>query len=146
MSIHLILAAAAAAATQGQAMDPLAPLPTQPSVSPPAVLVPVPNAQSTPSVVVPYAVPPATVVPQAPLTVVPPVVTTQPAAPVLQPVAPVVAVRVPRNWGEVFSAIRGGRWAEAQAGIAVLPRDILTPVAKAELYTAKGSPAVSVME
>jgi soluble lytic murein transglycosylase len=144
LSIHLILAAAAAAATQGQAMDPLAPLPTQPSVSPPAVLVPVPNAQSTPSVVVPYAVPPATVVPQAPLTVVPPVVTTQPAAPVLQPVAPVVAVRVPRNWGEVFSAIRGGRWAEAQAGIAVLPRDILTPVAKAELYTAKGSPAVSV--
>lgn len=148
MSIHLILAAAAAAATQGQASDPLAPLPTQPSVSPPAVLVPVPSTQSSPTVVVPNAVPPATAIPQPPVTVVPPVVSAQPQVgtqPVVtQPVAPVVAVSVPRNWVEVFSAIRGGRWAEAQAGISALPRDILTPVAKAELYTAKGSPPVSL--
>jgi soluble lytic murein transglycosylase-like protein len=71
------------------------------------------------------------------VTVVPPVI----APP---PTAPVVAVRVPRNYGEVFSAIRGGRWAEAQIGIATLPQSILTPVAKAELYTAKGSPVVSL--
>ena len=55
----------------------------------------------------------------------------------------VVAVRVPSSWAEVFSAIRGGRWTEAQAGISALPQDILTPVARAELYTAKGSPVVS---
>jgi soluble lytic murein transglycosylase-like protein len=137
LSIHLLLAAAAAVATQGQAQDPLAPLPTQPSVSPPAVLVPVPNAQTTPSVVIPNAIPPATAIPQAPVTVVsPPTVS--------QPIAPVVSYRVPRSWPEVFSAIRGGRWGEAQAGIAALPQDLLTPVAKAELYTAKGSPAVSI--
>ncbi len=32
----------------------------------------------------------------------------------------------------------------AQAGIAALPPSVLTPVAKAELYTAKGSPVVDV--
>ena len=32
----------------------------------------------------------------------------------------------------------------AQAGIAALPPGILTPVAKAELYTAKGSPTVDL--
>ncbi len=148
MSIHLILAAAAAAATQGQAQDPLAPLPTQPSVSPPSVLVPIPSTQ--PAVVVPNVLPPATALPQAqaPVTIVNPQaqapVTIASPPPVAQPTAPVVAVRVPRNWPEVFSAIRSGRWAEAQAGIASLPQDILTPVAKAELYTAKGSPAVSL--
>lgn len=126
MSIHLFLAAAAAATAQGQASDPLAPLPTQPTVSSMPVLVPVPGTAQSPE-------PAAT----GPVTVVPPVVTAQPAA-------PPVAVRVPRNYAEVFSAIRGGRWAEAQIGIATLPQNVLTPVAKAELYTAKGSPVVSL--
>jgi len=138
LSIHLILAAAAAAATQGQSSDPLAPLPTQPSVSPPAVLVPVPKAQSGPVVIIPNAIPPATSIPQSPAAVVAPPTAAIPPAP------PVVAVRVPRNWVEVFSAIRDGRWAEAQAGISSLPQDILNPVARAELYTAKGSPTVSI--
>ena len=129
MSIHLFLAVAAAATAQGQASDPLAPLPTQPSVSPLPVLVPVPGTQQEQS----RASEPA----PGPVTVVPPVSIPQPAA-------PVAAIRVPRNYAEVFSAIRGGRWAEAQVGIATLPQSVLTPVAKAELYTAKGSPVVSL--
>jgi soluble lytic murein transglycosylase-like protein len=44
----------------------------------------------------------------------------------------------------VFDAIDAGNWASAQAGIAALPPGVLTPVAKAELYTAKGSPTVDV--
>ena len=44
----------------------------------------------------------------------------------------------------MFDAIDSGNWASAQAGIAVLPRSVLTPVAKAELYTAKGSPQVDL--
>ncbi|MEO6255780.1 MAG: transglycosylase SLT domain-containing protein [Sphingomicrobium sp.] len=59
-------------------------------------------------------------------------------APVQQP------VRIPRDWREVFNAIRAGNWASASAGIAVLPQSVLTPLAKAELYTAKGSPVVDL--
>jgi soluble lytic murein transglycosylase-like protein len=51
---------------------------------------------------------------------------------------------VPKDWRGVFDAIDAGNWASAQAGIAVLPRGVLTPVAKAELYTAKGSPQVDL--
>ena len=83
------------------------------------MMVEVPSVQTAPE----------TVAPPGGVTVVPPTLT--------PPQQPVVAVRVPRNWAEVFTAIRAGRWAEAQAGIATLPRDLLTPVAKAELYTAK---------
>ncbi len=69
-----------------------------------------------------------------------PTVTATPApAPV-----PVSTVQVPRDWRGVFDAIDAGNWASAQAGIAVLPRGVLTPVAKAELYTAKGSPQVAL--
>ena len=53
-------------------------------------------------------------------------------------------VAIPRDWRGVFDAIDSGNWASAQAGIATLPSSILTPVAKAELYTAKGSPAVDL--
>jgi soluble lytic murein transglycosylase-like protein len=51
---------------------------------------------------------------------------------------------VPKDWRAVFDAIDAGQWVSAQAGIAALPQSILTPVAKAELYTAKGSPQVDV--
>ena len=44
----------------------------------------------------------------------------------------------------MFDAIDAGNWASAQAGIAALPRELLTPVAKAELYTAKDSPVVDL--
>jgi soluble lytic murein transglycosylase-like protein len=51
---------------------------------------------------------------------------------------------VPKDWRGVFDAIDAGNWASAQAGIAALPANILTPVARAELYTAKGSPTVDL--
>jgi soluble lytic murein transglycosylase len=51
---------------------------------------------------------------------------------------------VPKDWRGVFDAIDSGNWAAAQAGIATLPRSVLTPLAKAELYTAKGSPVVDL--
>ena len=60
----------------------------------------------------------------------------------LQQSAPTYSVRVPKDWRGVFDAIDAGDWASAQAGIAALPASVLTPVAKAELYTAKNSPAV----
>jgi soluble lytic murein transglycosylase-like protein len=57
---------------------------------------------------------------------------------------PLSTVQVPKDWRGVFDAIDAGTWDSAQAGIAVLPRGVLTPVAKAELYTAKGSPQVDL--
>jgi soluble lytic murein transglycosylase-like protein len=56
----------------------------------------------------------------------------------------VVTVAVPKDWRGVFDAIDAGNWPSAQAGIAALPRSILTPVAKAELYTARNSPMVDL--
>jgi soluble lytic murein transglycosylase-like protein len=61
-----------------------------------------------------------------------------------QAVPAVAAASIPRTWREVFDAIDAGNWASAQAGIAALPPDLLTPVARAELYTAKGSPVVDL--
>jgi soluble lytic murein transglycosylase-like protein len=63
--------------------------------------------------------------------------------PVTQPVIrPVV---VPKDWRGVFTAIRAGAWGSALAGIAALPDDNgLKAVAKAELYTARGSPKVEL--
>jgi len=96
------------------ASDPLAPLPTPPVKARPAVQAPV--AQQ------PLAPPPQTFV--------------QPPPAFAQPTS---AVPVPKDWRGVFDAIDNGDWASAQAGIAALPPGLLTPVAKAELYTAKGS-------
>ncbi len=76
--------------------------------------------------------------------------TAQPAVPQQYQVqtvtpAPVVpAAPAPRDWRAVFDAIDAGNWTYAQAGIATLPPSVLTPVAKAELYTAKGSPVVDI--
>ncbi len=67
------------------------------------------------------------------------------ATPVQQPDIQVVAnVLVPKDWRGVFDAIDSGNWASARAGIQALPRNVLTPVALAELYTAKGSPVVDL--
>ena len=130
MSIHLLLAAAAAVAVQSP--DPLAPLSTQPDTAAP-IFVPV-NPLPQPA----SSIPDFDVAPTPPATIV--------QQPIVVPQQPPVAVRVPRNWAEVFAAIRGSRWAEAQAGIMSLPRGALTPVARAELYTAKGSPVVSLAQ
>jgi soluble lytic murein transglycosylase len=136
LSIHLFLMAAAVAATQSQGSDPLAPLPGQPAVAAPPMMVPVPDTQQLPATE-PKTAPTFTTLPPQPVTIVPPA-----AAP--QPAPQVVSVRTPRDWREVFSAIRAGRWADAHAGIYSLPQGVLTPVAKAELYTARGSPPVSL--
>ena len=73
---------------------------------------------------------------------------TQPQPGILQPTPqpppPLPAVVVPTTWRGVFDAIRAGSWTAAQAGIDSLPPSALTPVAKAELYTAKGSPSVDL--
>ena len=80
--------------------------------------------------------------PLAPLQTVPtPAV---PPAIVQSPAAAASTVAAPKDWRGVFDAIDARQWATAQAGIAALPPGILTPVAKAELYTAKGSPQVDL--
>jgi soluble lytic murein transglycosylase-like protein len=80
--------------------------------------------------------------PLAPLQTAP-ATSAQPA--IVQPPAPAAStVPAPKDWRGVFDAIDAGQWATAQAGIAALPPGILTPVAKAELYTAKGSPQVDL--
>jgi soluble lytic murein transglycosylase len=112
--------------------DPLAPLPTTAASS---------QQSATPS---PAPTQPTTAVPTVQQPFLPSVTgtsqqtVTQTAGP---PVRPVV---VPKDWRGVFDAIDAGNWASAQAGIATLPRGLLTPVAKAELYTAKGSPVVDL--
>lgn len=71
---------------------------------------------------------------------------TKPVDPV-KPAGPVPApLIVPKDWPGVFAAIRSGQWAAAAAGIAALPASPLTPLARAELYTAKGSPAVTAQQ
>lgn len=124
----------AAAPGYAQSADPLAPLPTaQPDSTQPIISQPPLPATDSP--------------PSQPLTIqLPAQPSTPPAAqPSIQPApppAPVIAI--PRDWRGVFDAIDSGNWASARAGIATLPRSVLTPVARAELYTAKGSPAVDL--
>jgi soluble lytic murein transglycosylase len=120
----LILAAPLAAQP---ARDPLAPLPTSPSTLQPTAPGWAQPAPTTRQATVPRWAQPA----PAP---------TQPVAPVASPA--VRTVSVPRDWRGVFDAIDSGNWASAQAGIAALPMSVLTAVAKAELYTAQGSPVV----
>ena len=72
----------------------------------------------------------------------PPAATAQPPAPTASP--PVATVVVPKDWSGVFDAIYSGNWASARAGIAALPANVLTPVALAELYTARNSPVVDL--
>jgi hypothetical protein len=119
----IALLLATAAAVQTSQPDPLAPLPQgQAPVTAPAQPV---VSEPQPAVVQPQPV------------------VAQPLPTVVQPPvrAPIV---VPKDWRGVFAAIRSGDWAAAQAGSYALPPDVLTPLAKAELYTAKGSPPVDL--
>ncbi len=104
-----------AAPLSAQAQDPLAPMAPQTGL--------ITNSANQPA--------PAIATPSANL---------QPLSPPTP--APAATVAVPRDWRSVFDAIDLGNWAVARAGIAALPPSILTPLAKAELYTAKNSPAV----
>ena len=101
------------------APDPLAPLPASPA--PPQAPSPAPE-QATPTV------------------------DTQSQQPIVvsQAAPPPKNVVTPKGWRGVFDAIDAGNWSSARAGIAALPQSILTPVATAELYTAKNSPVVDL--
>ena len=70
---------------------------------------------------------------------------TEPAKP--EPPAPAPApLVVPKSWPEVFAAVRASQWAAAAAGIEALPHSPLTPLARAQLFTARGSPPVSAAQ
>ena len=117
--------------------DPLAPLP-QPVATPVVPVKPRPQPPA-PSAAVQHMVIQLDDRPEY----VPPTQPTQPTMTVVtRPIGPSVAV--PKDWRGVFDAIDSGNWAAAQAGIATLPPSLLTPVAKAELYTAKNSPVVDL--
>ena len=107
-----------AAPVLAQSSDPLAPLP-QPQPGQSGVLTP------------PQPVTVTTQSPAAPIQTIP------------QPL-PTTTIPVPKDWRGVFDAIDSGNWASARAGIATLPQGVVTPLAKAELYTAKGSPTVDL--
>ena len=120
-----------------QQQDPLAPLETAPTTEAP---------RSRPIVLPPPVVltPPVSVRPTTPLVATPPPAWSGPIASPL-PLPPVaIPLVIPKYWPGVFAAIRSANWAGASAAIASLPDSPLKPVARAELYTAKGSPTVSV--
>ena len=111
--------------------DPLAPLESASMIAAPTsrpIVLRSPTIMRPPIITSPIAVP----LPS------PPVEVTRPNM-----ILPVPFV-IPKDWPAVFAAIRSGDWTAAAAGIGALPDGPLKPVAKAELYTAKGSPAVSV--
>ena len=65
--------------------------------------------------------------------------------PTVQPAVPPPPPRViPRDWRGIFAAIDSADWEGARLGIAAMPADPLKPLAKAELFTARGSPAVDL--
>jgi soluble lytic murein transglycosylase len=66
--------------------------------------------------------------------------------PAPEPPKPAVPVVVPRDWNGVFTEIAKGDWEGARLGIAALPESPLRPLAKAQLYTAKGSPRVELSQ
>ncbi|GAC1580376.1 MAG: hypothetical protein NVS3B5_13930 [Sphingomicrobium sp.] len=105
--------------------DPLAPLESAPTISDP-------TSRSAVVLTLPLATLPARSTPT-------PIISTPYPWP-----APVVPLVIPTDWKGVFNAIRVGNFAGASAAIAMMPNSPLKPVAKAELYTAKGSPLVSV--
>jgi soluble lytic murein transglycosylase len=106
-----------------QPQDPLAPLPVGQA--------PTPSEGQSPAGTVPVTGGPS---PRG----------TVPVAPSAQPTPPVATVAAPKDWRGVLDAIDAGNWTSAQAGIVALPPGVLTPLAKAELYTAKGSPVVDL--
>ena len=98
-------------------------------------------AQAAPDPLAPLPTPPPQPVEAAPApdTAIP--TQTATAQPAPQPAKQIV---VPKDWRGVFDAIDAGDWASARAGIAALPQSVLTPVARAELYTARASPVMDL--
>ena len=61
-----------------------------------------------------------------------------------KPKPPLPPKVIPRDWAGVLLAIANGEWEAARLGIEALPNDVLKPYARAELFTAKGSPKVEL--
>jgi soluble lytic murein transglycosylase-like protein len=61
-----------------------------------------------------------------------------------KPKPPLPPKVIPKDWAGVLLAIGNGEWEGARLGIEALPNDPLKPYAKAELFTAKGSPKVDL--
>ncbi|HWI88377.1 MAG TPA: transglycosylase SLT domain-containing protein [Sphingomicrobium sp.] len=128
-----------AAPVFAQAQDPLAPLPVN-STSPPTTPAP-----PRPGIIVVPTYPTGTYALPGNGTAQQPVSAVGSAPLAAQaPAQPAPGVAAPKDWRGVFDAIDAGNWAAARAGIAALPPSVLTPVAKAELYTARGSPVVDL--
>jgi len=65
--------------------------------------------------------------------------------PVVQPLVPPPPPRViPKDWRGIFAAIDSADWEGARLGIEAMPSGPLKPLAKAKLFTARGSPAVDL--
>ncbi len=80
---------------------------------------------------------------EQPASTEPPATTVTPVQSVLPPPPPRV---IPKDWRGVFAAINQGDWEGARLGIWALPNDPLKPYAKAELFTAKGSPKADLTQ
>ena len=65
----------------------------------------------------------------------------QPTTTTKPQIAPVPRV-IPKDWAGVLLAVGNSDWEGARLGIEALPNDLLKPYARAELFTAKGSPKV----
>jgi soluble lytic murein transglycosylase-like protein len=65
----------------------------------------------------------------------------QPTTTTKPQIAPVPRV-IPKDWAGELLAIGNSDWEGARLGIEALPNDLLKPYARAELFTAKGSPKV----
>ena len=61
-----------------------------------------------------------------------------------KPATPVAPKVIPKDWAGVLLAIGNSEWEAARLGIEALPNDPLKSYARAELYTAKGSPKVDI--
>jgi soluble lytic murein transglycosylase len=60
------------------------------------------------------------------------------------PATPALTAAERSDYRAIFAAIRSGQWADAEARLNSTRDHILYPVARAELYTAKGSPKVEL--
>lgn len=66
------------------------------------------------------------------------------AASLVTTFAPQLGPNARQRYKDIFVAIREGRWEDAQFGIDSMPEGPLHPVARAELYLAKGSPKATI--
>jgi len=73
------------------------------------------------------------------------------AAPTIAPAAPRIIPEQLKpaerdQYRAIFASIRAGEWSDAEQRLDAMPDGLLTPFARAELYTAKGSPKASASD